>query len=81
MIGSRNVAFGYGIHFCLGAQLARMEMRSLFTHLVLRLESLALAGEPQTAKTTFVGGHKSVPIRYTLTSTLPDLDRPRPPGP
>jgi cytochrome P450 len=63
----RHIAFGYGIHFCLGAQLARMELRSLFSHLVPRLESLELAGEPQTAKTTFVGGHKTVPIRYGLT--------------
>ncbi|HEV7526480.1 MAG TPA: cytochrome P450, partial [Acidimicrobiia bacterium] len=64
----RHIAFGYGIHFCLGAQLARVELRSLFGQLVPRLESLELAGEPQTAKTTFVGGHKSVPIRYSLTS-------------
>ncbi|MGH9232363.1 MAG: cytochrome P450 [Acidimicrobiales bacterium] len=63
----RHIAFGYGIHFCLGAQLARMELRSLFGHLVPRLASLELAGEPQTAKTTFVGGHKTVPIRYTMS--------------
>ncbi len=64
----RHIAFGYGIHFCLGAQLARTELRSLFGHLVPRLESLELAGEPTTAKTTFVGGHKSVPIRYSLSA-------------
>jgi len=64
----RHIAFGYGIHFCLGAQLARMELRSLFSHLVPRLQSVELSGEPQTAKTTFVGGHKTVPIRYTLTA-------------
>jgi cytochrome P450 len=63
----QNVAFGYGIHFCLGAQMARMELRSLFGHLVPRLESLELAGKPTTAKTTFVGGHKTVPIRYRLS--------------
>jgi cytochrome P450 len=63
----RHIAFGYGIHFCLGAQLARVELRSLFSHLVPRLASLELSGEPQTAKTTFVGGHKTVPIRYSLT--------------
>jgi cytochrome P450 len=62
----RHIAFGYGIHFCLGAQLARVELRSLFGQLVPRLQSLELSGEPQTAKTTFVGGHKTVPIRYTL---------------
>ncbi len=64
---NKHIAFGYGIHFCLGAQLARMELRSLFTHLVPRLESLDLAGQPTTAKTTFVGGHKTLPIHYTLT--------------
>jgi cytochrome P450 len=64
----QQIAFGYGIHFCLGAQLARMELRSLFRHLVPRLVTLELAGEPRTAKTTFVGGHKAVPIRYSLTA-------------
>jgi cytochrome P450 len=65
----RHIAFGYGIHFCLGAQLARVELRSLFGTLVPRLESLELSGGPQTAKTTFVGGHKTVPISYKLTAS------------
>jgi len=63
----RQIAFGYGVHFCLGAQLARMELRSLFGALVPRLQTLELCREPTTAKATFVGGHKTVPIRYTLT--------------
>lgn len=62
----RHIAFGYGIHFCLGAQLARMELRSLFGHLVPRLESVELAGEPAFMQTIFVGGHKRLPIRYSL---------------
>ena len=62
----RQISFGYGIHFCLGAQLARNELRSLFSHLVPRLATLELAGDPTTMKTTFVGGHKTLPIRYTL---------------
>ena len=73
---AKHIAFGYGIHFCLGAQLARMELRSLFGHLIPRLQSLELAGEPQTAKTTFVGGHKTVPIRYTLTTSARDQPAP-----
>jgi cytochrome P450 len=63
----RQVSFGYGVHFCLGAQLARNELRSLFGHLVPRLASLELAGDPTMMKTTFVGGHKTLPIRYALT--------------
>ncbi len=63
----RQVSFGYGVHFCLGAQLARNELRSLFGHLVPRLAEIELAGDPATMKTTFVGGHKSLPINYTLS--------------
>lgn len=64
---NKNVSFGYGVHFCLGAQLARNEMRSLFGHLIPRLEKLELSGPARTWKTTFVGGPKSVPIRFTLS--------------
>ena len=63
---NKHVAFGYGVHFCLGAALARMEMNSLFTELVQRLESIELAGEPELTATTFVGGLKHLPIRYSL---------------
>ncbi|MEM9712532.1 MAG: cytochrome P450 [Actinomycetota bacterium] len=62
----QQVAFGWGIHHCLGAQLARNEIRNLFSHLLPRLESVELAGPVTTMKTTFVGGPKTVPIRYTL---------------
>ena len=62
----RQIAFGYGVHFCLGAQLARMELRSLFTHLVPRLASIKIDGEAMTSKTTFVGGQKRLPIQYAL---------------
>ena len=63
---NKHVAFGYGIHFCLGAALARMEMNSLFTELLSRLESIELAGTPELQATTFVGGLKHLPIRYSL---------------
>ncbi len=63
---NKHVAFGYGVHFCLGAALARMEMSSLYSELVPRLESIELAGEPELAATTFVGGLKHLPIRYSL---------------
>ncbi len=63
---NKHLSFGYGVHFCLGAALARMEMNSLFTELVPRLESIELTGEPQLSATTFVGGLKHLPIRYSL---------------
>jgi len=63
---NKHVSFGYGVHFCLGAALARMEMNSLFTELVPRLESIELAGEPELSATTFVGGLKHLPIRYSV---------------
>ena len=63
---NKHVAFGYGIHFCLGAALARMEMHSLFTELLSRLDSSELAGTPELQATTFVGGLKHLPIRYSL---------------
>ena len=63
---NKHVAFGYGVHFCLGAALARMEMNSLYSELIPRFESIELAGEPELSATTFVGGLKHLPIRYSL---------------
>jgi cytochrome P450 len=63
---NKHVAFGYGVHFCLGAALARMEINSFFSELIPRLESIELAGGPELAATTFVGGLKHLPIRYSL---------------
>src|SRR5689334_21744075 len=63
---NRHVSFGYGVHFCLGAALARMEMNSLYTELIPRLDSIELAGEPELSATTFVGGLKHLPIRYSV---------------
>ena len=63
---NKHVAFGYGVHFCLGATLARMEVNSFFTQLLPRLQSVELAGTPAHMATTFVGGLKHLPIRYSL---------------
>jgi cytochrome P450 len=63
---NKHLAFGYGVHFCLGAALARMEINSFFTELLPRLRSIELAGEPEFIATTFVGGLKHLPIRYSL---------------
>jgi cytochrome P450 len=64
---NRHAAFGYGVHFCLGAALARMEISSFFAALLPRLIDIELAGTPEHVATTFVGGLKHLPIRYSLT--------------
>lgn len=64
---NKHLSFGYGVHFCLGAALARMEMNSFFTELVPRLKSIELAGDPEFVATTFVGGLKHLPIRYEMS--------------
>lgn len=63
---NKHLAFGFGVHFCLGAALARMEVSSFFTELLPRLKSIELSGEPELIATTFVGGLKHLPIRYSL---------------
>ncbi|HPU15342.1 MAG TPA: cytochrome P450, partial [Polymorphobacter sp.] len=49
-----QVAFGNGIHLCLGLHLARMELRILFTELLSRLECVELAGTPKNTTSVFV---------------------------
>ncbi|HMS19209.1 cytochrome P450 [uncultured Sphingorhabdus sp.] len=61
---NRHIAFGAGAHQCLGLHLARLEMRILFEEILDRLDSVELAGEPKRANSTFVGGLKTLPIRF-----------------
>lgn len=63
---NKHLAFGFGAHHCLGAQLARMEGRALYRELLPRLESIELAGDPSYMHTLFVGGPKHLLIRYSL---------------
>jgi len=64
--GVRHLAFGFGAHACLGQHLARMEMSALFQELLRRVEHVELNGEPRYSQSTFVGGLKSLPIRYRM---------------
>jgi hypothetical protein len=63
---NRHVAFGYGAHQCLGMHLARMEMAIFFEELLPRLRSVELAGTPTRTVTNFVGGPKTLPLRYEM---------------
>ena len=62
-----HVAFGYGPHFCLGSNLARLELRVVLDQLLDRLPDLSLveAGEPAHRAANFVSGYERVPVRFT----------------
>ena len=59
-----NLAFGYGSHMCLGQHLANLEVAIFFRELLPRLKHIEVAGEPDWVKAIFVGGLKSLPVRY-----------------
>ena len=56
------LSFGGGIHYCLGAPLARLEAQIAFPALLTRFPRLALAGEPVSREGTALRGHTSLPI-------------------
>ena len=60
---NKHLSFGFGVHYCLGALLARMELKALLTELVPRLTHIELAGDPAFMKTLFVGGLKRLPVQ------------------
>jgi cytochrome P450 len=63
---NKQVSFGYGVHFCLGAHLARLELRIFFEELLKRVDDLQLVGEPSRSATVFVGGLKHLPVSYRM---------------
>ena len=60
-----HLGFGSGIHFCLGAPLARLELQISLPLLVERFPRLALAGDPQLRRTFVLRGYESVPVRLS----------------
>jgi cytochrome P450 len=61
-----HLAFGYGVHHCLGAALAKIEIGTFFAELLPRLGRIEIAGPPVLAARTFVGGLTSLPIACQL---------------
>ena len=57
-----HLAFGVGVHFCLGAPLARMELTESVALLFERLPGLALVGEPESRGTFVLRGHRRVEV-------------------
>jgi cytochrome P450 len=64
---SSHLAYGGGgPHFCLGAYLARLELRAFFERFIPRVRSLEIDGDVVRAKTTFVATFKNLPVRMEL---------------
>ncbi len=62
---NEHLAFGIGEHFCLGSNLARMEIRIMFEELLRRLPDIELAGPVHRLRSNFINGIKRMPVRFT----------------
>ena len=60
------ISFGVGAHFCLGAQFARRELRTMMGKLAAQLDHIELAGETEYAEAHFVSGVKHLPVSYSF---------------
>jgi cytochrome P450 family 142 subfamily A polypeptide 1 len=65
-----HLAFGFGTHFCLGNQLARLELRLMFERLLSRFSDIRLAGPGPfpLRKANFVSGLEALAVEFTPSS-------------
>ncbi len=63
---NNHVAFGIGAHFCLGANLARLELRVFFEELLQRMPTLELASAtpPPRRASNFISGIERLPVEW-----------------
>ena len=60
-----HLAFGFGEHFCMGAHVARVELETIFRHLLARLESFEVSGTIERLSSITNGSLKHLPIRLS----------------
>jgi cytochrome P450 len=61
----RQLAFGYGIHFCMGSRLAELQLRVLWEEILARFERIEVQAEPQRTLSSFVHGYTELPVVVT----------------
>ncbi len=59
-----HIAFGYGEHYCLGANLARMELQEIFRELVSRIDGMERVAAPRRLRSNFINGVKEMRVRF-----------------
>jgi cytochrome P450 len=61
-VPDKHIGFGFGEHYCLGVQLARLTLRILFEEIVTRFKTVELTADPARFRSNFVGGLKRLPV-------------------
>lgn len=61
----RHLAFGTGVHHCIGGRLAALELKVLLRELLTRYPNIRPAGDPDYLRSNFVSGIKRLPVRLT----------------
>jgi cytochrome P450 len=59
----QHVAFGFGVHRCVGNRLAEMQLKVVWEEILKRFERIEVVGEPQRLKSNFVKGYEALPVR------------------
>ena len=59
----QHLAFGIGVHFCMGSRLAEMQLRVLWEEALARFRTLEVTGPPTRVRSTFVNGYSALPVR------------------
>jgi cytochrome P450 len=67
---NEHIAFGKGEHFCLGANLARLEIRVIFEELMKRIPDMELKGQPDKLRSNFLNGIKRMPVTFTPSARV-----------
>jgi cytochrome P450 len=62
---NEHISFGIGEHFCLGANLARMQLHCILREVATRLPDIRPTGGPEFQRSNFIAGIKRLPVKYT----------------
>jgi cytochrome P450 len=58
-----HIAFGFGIHRCLGLRLAELQLRIVWEEILQRFETIEVVDEPKRIYSNFVNGYETLPVR------------------